>query len=117
MFGERSPLAVLYELDALVLLLGVDHGNDTAIHLAEYRAEFPGKAYQEEGAPMFVDGRRQWVTFLDLAVRDDDFARLGKAFAKDTGAERRGPVGWGEGRLAPVRAVVDYAQQWLTIHR
>ncbi|NIP16361.1 MAG: aminoglycoside N(3)-acetyltransferase, partial [Pseudomonadales bacterium] len=117
MFGERSPLAALYELNAYVLLLGVDHGNDTAIHLAEYRAEFPGKAYHEEGAPMLVDGCRQWVTFFDLAVCDDDFARLGEAFAKDTGAERRGPVGWGEGRLAPVRAVVDYAQNWLAAHR
>lgn len=117
MFGERSPLATLYELEASVLLLGVDHGNDTALHLAEYRADFPDKASHREGAPMIVNGRRQWVTFEELAVRDDDFAELGEAFARDTQAERRGPVGWGEGRLAPVRAVVDYAQQWLTIHR
>jgi aminoglycoside 3-N-acetyltransferase len=117
MFGERSPLAVLYELDAAVLLLGVDHGNDTAIHLAEYRSEFPGKAFHEEGAPMMVDGRRQWVRFEDLAVRDDDFAQLGETFARDTAAERRGPVGWGEGRLAPMRAVVDYAEQWLATYR
>ncbi|MFP6836008.1 MAG: AAC(3) family N-acetyltransferase [Pseudomonadales bacterium] len=117
MFGEQSPLARLYELDAHVLLMGVDHANNTAIHLGEYRAEFPHKRYQTEGAPMMVDGERRWVRFEDLQVADDDFARLGRAFAGDTGLERHGPVGWGVARLMPVRAIVDYAQDWLSAHR
>ena len=41
MLGEGSPLARLYDLDADVLLLGVDHSVSTSLHLAEYRC--PGR--------------------------------------------------------------------------
>jgi aminoglycoside 3-N-acetyltransferase len=41
--GERSPVGRLYELDGEVLLLGVEHWNNTSLHLAEYRANYPGK--------------------------------------------------------------------------
>ena len=117
MFGERSPLARLYDLDARVLLAGVGHGNNTSIHLGEYRAHFPGKRTGTEGAPMLVDGRRRWVRFTEVLPNDDDFEDLGRDFARDTGQERRGPLGWGEARLMPVRAIVDYAERWLTEHR
>lgn len=117
MFGERSPLARLYDLDAEVLLAGVDHANNTAIHLGECRADFPGKRVATEGAPMLVDGERRWVRFTDTLPQDDDFAELGEDFARDTGQERRGPLGWGDGRLMRVRAIVDYAAGWLTAHR
>ena len=117
MFGERSPLARLYDLDAEVLLAGVGHANNTALHLGEYRADFPGKLMGEEGAPMLVDGRRQWVRFADTLPNDEDFADLGKDFARETGRERRGPLGWGEARLMHVRAVVDYAERWIATHR
>lgn len=117
MFGERSPLARLYELHAYVLLLGVDHRNNTAIHLGEDRAEFPHKRYQTDGAPMMVEGERHWVSFEELSVSDDDFAKLGRDFARETEFERRAPVGWGEARLLQVCAIVDYAQAWLSAHR
>ena len=117
MFGEHSPLARLYDLDAEVLLAGVDHGNSTAIHLGEYRADFPGKRTGIEGAPMMVEGQRRWVRFTETLPRDDDFAELGEDFTRETGQERRGPLGWGEARLMRVRAIVDYAQRWLTTHR
>ncbi len=117
MFGEQSPLARLYELDAHVLLMGVDHANNTAIHLGECRAEFPYKRYQTEGAPMMVDGERRWVSFEALLMVDDDFAKLGRAFAREPALERHGPVGWSVARLMHVRAIVDYAQAWLPAHR
>ena len=41
--GERSPLAQLYDLNAKILLLGVGPRKITALHLAEYRATYPGK--------------------------------------------------------------------------
>jgi len=116
MFGERSPLARLYDLDAHVLLAGVSHANNTCIHLGETRAEFASKERVEEGAPMVVDGKRRWVTFEDLRPVDDDFRDLGEDFAL-TGRERRGPLGWGEGRLMRVREIVDFAQTWLATHR
>ena len=117
MFGERSPLARLYDVDAQVLLAGVGHGNNTAIHLGEYRANFPGKRTGTEGAPMLVDGERRWVRFEEILPDDGDFAVLGEDFARETGEERRGALGWGEGRLMRVRAIVDYAEGWLARHR
>ncbi len=117
MFGERSPLARLYDLDAQVLLAGVGHANNTAIHLGEYRADFPGKRTGTEGAPMLVDGRRRWERFTEVLPNDDDFEALGHGFARDTGQERRGPLGWGEARLMPVRALVDYAERRIATHR
>lgn len=116
MFGERSPLARLYELDAHVLLAGVGHGNNTSIHLGETRARFPSKRRAEEGAPMLVDGKRRWVKFEDFSPKDDDFPLLGDDFAL-TGKERRGPLGWGEGRCMRVRDIVDFAERWIANHR
>ena len=42
-FGDGSPIARLYELNAKVLLLGVGYDKNTSIHLADARAEYPGK--------------------------------------------------------------------------
>ena len=85
MFGERSPLARLYDLDAHVLLAGVTHANNTSIHLGETRAEFPTKLRVEEGAPMVVDGKRRWVTFEDWRPVDDDFEDLGSKTSRSPG--------------------------------
>ena len=78
--GERSPLARLYELDGHVLLLGVEHWNNTSLHLAEFRADYPGKRTLRTGSAMLVDGRRQWVTYETLQTYGDDFGEIGAAF-------------------------------------
>lgn len=114
--GEGSPLGRLYEADALVLLLGVGHANNTSLHLAEHRATWASKANVSQGAPMLVDGERRWVTYEDLEARDDDFVLVGAAFGA-TGAERAGPVGAGTARLMRQRDLVDFAVAWMTTHR
>lgn len=114
--GETSPLGRLYDNDAKVLLLGVGHGNNTSIHLAEYRADWPSKSTATESAPVLVDGERRWVSWSDVESDDEDFARLGAAFAQ-TGHEHSGPVGAGVGVFCSQRAVVDFATNWLSTHR
>ena len=114
--GEGSPLSRLYDVDAKVLLLGVDHGNNSSLHLAEHRATWPSKADGDVGAPVTIDGRRTWATCRDLDYDSDDFAKLGEAFAAE-GAERRGPVGEGVGRLCSQRAIVDFGVRWITANR
>ncbi len=114
--GEHSPLARLYELDALVLLLGVGHANNTSLHLAEYRAAFAGKVTHTEGAPILTAAGRQWVEFDELKWHDDDFATIGEAFAS-TGAEVATPIGSATARLMPQRAVVDFGVAWMETHR
>jgi aminoglycoside 3-N-acetyltransferase len=111
--GEGSPLARLYDLDGHVLLLGVGHGNNTSLHLAEYRADWPGKRTITTGAPVLVDGARRWVPFEDLDWNDNDFVQIGDDFAADTGLERRGRAGSGEARLIPQRPLIDYAVAWI----
>jgi aminoglycoside 3-N-acetyltransferase len=114
--GEGSPLARLYDLDGSVLLLGVGHGNNTALHLAEYRADYPGKEWTMQGAPVKVDGQRQWVTFEDLEGDSSDFEEIGAAFAA-SGEQRVGGVGATEARLMSVRSLVDFAVTWMTTQR
>jgi aminoglycoside 3-N-acetyltransferase len=113
--GERSPLARVYDRAGWVLLLGVDHGGDTSLHLAEYRAGVCARV--TVGAPVLVDGERRWVEFADVALDESDFAALGEEFAAATGLERRGHAGHGEARLAPQRELVDFAVDWLRAHR
>lgn len=111
--GEGSPLARIYSLGGFVLLLGVGHGNNTSLHLAEYRAVYPGKRTIRTGAPLLVDGVRQWITFDDIDWDDTDFVSIGAAFATDTGLERRGPVAAAEAILLPQAPLVDYATAWM----
>src|SRR5207248_2763715 len=86
--GEGSPLARIYDLDGWVLLLGVGHGNNTSIHLAEYRAQYSTRRVISTGAPVLRDGQRMWATFPDVNIDADDFAQIGADFARETQLER-----------------------------
>jgi aminoglycoside 3-N-acetyltransferase len=114
--GEGSPLARLYELDAHVLLLGVGHGNNTSLHLGEYRADYPDKRWIVQHGPVLVDGARQWIGWDDLFPDDSDFEALGVDFAA-TGDEVIGPVASGSARLMSQRSVVDFATEWFGTRR
>ncbi|RZU77561.1 aminoglycoside 3-N-acetyltransferase [Micromonospora kangleipakensis] len=115
MLGEGSPLARLHDLDADVLLLGVDHGSNTSLHLAEYR--WPAAPRARVGAAVLTgDGGREWVWWDDVDLDESDFARLGADF-EATAAVRVGAVGDGTGRLMRQRAAVDFAVEWLARNR
>lgn len=116
--GEGSPLARVYDLDGSVLLLGVGHDRNTSLHLAEYRADWPGKAERTVGAPLTVGGVRRWVTFGDVDIDESDFPRIGTAFE---GAHpelvRRAEVGHADAVLVPQRPLVDFAAAWMARSR
>ena len=42
-FGDDSPIGRLYKLDGKVLMIGVGYDKNTSIHLADVRADYPGK--------------------------------------------------------------------------
>jgi aminoglycoside 3-N-acetyltransferase len=115
LFGDDSPVGRLYELDGYVFLLGTDHGSNTSLHLAEYRAHIP-KTYFREGTAMLVDGVRQWVTYDLRELDDSDFPALGDEYEA---AHRipRGQVGRAEARFMKQKPLVDYAVRWLEAHR
>jgi aminoglycoside 3-N-acetyltransferase len=115
--GEGSPLARLYEREGHVLLLGVGHGNNTSLHLSEYRARWNGKRYLEQGGAVNVDGRRTWMAYVDIALHDEDFGRIGADFEASGGPVRIGRIGAAESRLMPQRALVDFGVAWMERHR
>lgn len=112
--GESSPQGNLYALDGHILLLGVDHGNNTSLHLSEVRSGVMTTV--QDGAPVLIDGQRTWVEITHVDDDDDDFAQLGEAFAA-TGGERRGPVGTGIARLVRARDIVDFGVDWIRTNR
>lgn len=77
-FGDKSPLGRIYDLDGYVFLLGVGHGNNTSLHLAEERMPHPKRGPQ--GSAVTVDGVRQWVTFETVDYDADDFVQLGAVY-------------------------------------
>lgn len=115
--GESSPLARLFDLDSQVLLLGVGHANNTSLHLAEYRANFPGKKTVTLGAPVLVDGVRQWIQYEDIFLYDEDFEQIGADFARETGKQIHGKVGQADTLLIPQRPLVDFAVKWMERNR
>lgn len=115
-FGEGSPIAKLYELDGYVLLMGVDYDKNTSLHLADVRAEYPGKHLSKESSAIMQDGKRVWKTYETLYVDGEDFVEIGKAFEK-VASVKRVPLGNGELIFMRQRELVDFAVDWIEKNR
>jgi len=115
--GEDSPLARLYDLDARVLLLGVGFDVCSAFHLAEYRLPKPPRRTYR--CVVSTHGERHWWEYEDVVLDDSDFGALGADFeSSESGSVvLRGQVGAASCRLLPLRDAVDYAVEWLSVHR
>jgi len=115
-FGEKSPLARIYDLEGHVFLLGVGYGNNTSLHLAEERSENPTRA--EQGSAIIRDGKREWVTFHSVDYDDEDFERIGADWEQEQpDIVQMGKIGNATTRLMPQRHLVDYGVQWMNTHR
>ncbi|MBS7529390.1 AAC(3) family N-acetyltransferase [Hazenella sp. IB182353] len=108
--GENSPLARLYDLDAYVLLLGVDFDSNTSFHLAEYRQAKPPVI--EESAPIIAHGKRVWKTYQDIETAEETFAELGKQYVQKYSVKQT-QVGQAPSYLFSQRQAVDFALQSL----
>ncbi|MFX0075723.1 MAG: aminoglycoside N(3)-acetyltransferase [Candidatus Hermodarchaeota archaeon] len=114
--GENSPISRLYDLNGLILLLGVSHLNNTSLHLAEFRCDYPGKTYKRTGCAIMVNNVRKWIEWTELEVDPDDFEQLGKDF-ESSNEFTLGKVGEAEAHLISLRAIVDFAIKWLPVNR
>ncbi|MFW9895254.1 MAG: AAC(3) family N-acetyltransferase, partial [Candidatus Thorarchaeota archaeon] len=114
--GEHSPLSRIYEMDGKLLLLGVNHYNNSSLHLAEYRSEFSGKKNVINGSSLIIKKKRQWLEYEDLDYNSDDFEQLGIDFESETNYTP-GKVGQAEARLISQREIVDYAIKWFNNNR
>jgi aminoglycoside 3-N-acetyltransferase len=115
--SEDSPLGRVYDLDGWVLLLGVGYASNTSLHLAEYRASFPGRRIVETGAPVMINEKREWVKIQDLDLDPSDFETIGADFERSKECLRRGFVEGAEAKLMPQRALVDFAVRWMEDNR
>ncbi len=117
--GDNSPYGGLYALNARILLFGVDFSNCSMLHLAEYRASWPGKELEESKIPVSRDGNRtQWGVMKDYSYDDDDFAAIGRAYEEGGGKGfARGNLGFGQVLAADSRPLVDFAVEWMGSHR
>jgi aminoglycoside 3-N-acetyltransferase len=106
-FGEMSPLGCLYRMSSHILLLGVGFERCTALHLAQRRAS-PDDQRVPGGAPMIVDGRRQWVRFHAPPLDTDAFREAGERLL-ERGLITTGLVGSARACLMPLAASVDAA--------
>ncbi len=114
--GERSPLGRLYDCGGHVLLLGVDHQNNSSLHLAEYRWQHIDDTQYRAGAPVIVDGRRKWIEYDEVDNNPDDFPRIGAAFERQFPVAKH-EVGAGTAKLMSQVALVDFGVSWMDRNR
>ena len=115
-FGETSPLAKFYKLDGKVLLIGVGYDKNTSLHLADVRAEYPGKHTCVEHSAVLENGRRVWKAYETLFVDGEDFTAIGAAF-EAARPVKKAPVGQTELILMRQRELVDFAVKWIEKNR
>ena len=115
-FGEGSPIAKLYELDAKVLLLGVGYDKNTSIHLADVRANYPGKHECIEHSAILENGVRVWKEYSTLFVDGEDFEKIGEAF-ENAYKPAIGKIGEADARLMMQRDIVDFSILWIEKNR
>jgi aminoglycoside 3-N-acetyltransferase len=114
--GPLSPLGRLHDMNATVVLLGVGHGHNTSLHLAETLAEWPGKREVTQGSRVLVDGVSQWVTYAETNYDADDFELLGAAFDR-TGGVVTGRVAGATAKVMSMRDLVEFAVEWFATNR
>jgi aminoglycoside 3-N-acetyltransferase len=118
--GENGPLARCYEQDGWVLSLATQR--TTVLHLAEYRAQWPGQRFYRQGSAVLADGRRRWVEYEVLHTDNADFEQLRQDYLQAAQARRgtdwqEAPVAYGTARLFRIQPLVDYAADWISAHR
>lgn len=115
-FGDGSPIGKLYELDGYVLMIGVGYDKNTSLHLADARAEYPGKHLTNESSAMLIDGKRVWKSYQTLYVDGEDFNEIGAAFENRHNVSKTG-LGNGVIKFMKQRELVDFAVDWIQKNR
>jgi aminoglycoside 3-N-acetyltransferase len=107
--GDGSPLARIYDHDGSICLLGVGHGNNSSLHLSEFRA---ATSEVKQGAAVLQNGQRTWRAMRDVHEDDSVFPQIGAEFDAEFGLQP-GRIGDAEARLLRQRDVVDFGLRWL----
>lgn len=115
--GEDSPLARLAALDGRVLLIGVGYDRCTMLHLAEHRAQWPGKHDDDCAGAMLIEGQRVWHQWRDLDLNEDDFPQIGAAYEAAGQPIRIGRLAQADCRLIPAQPLLAFGVAWMERER
>lgn len=110
-YAFDSPFYRLLELDAWVLLMGVDFNVCTLLHMVEELAEVPYRHWAELSGTVVVDGQPSLRTFPFLRRYpgvENDFLRCGREL-EEQGLVQLVWVGQSTLRALRVRRLCDYA--------
>lgn len=110
-FGPSSPLGKMMDHPVKILLIGTGFDSCTALHYAEFLQ--PERTTSPQGAAMYVNGERQWVTYDCVDMDSDRFPEIVKDFP---GIIARGVLGQAETQLTEMRPLVEFAIDWLKRH-
>lgn len=108
--GPDSPVGRVHDLDGQVLLLGVTHGENTTLHLAEALAGVPYSV--EHPCIVELDGVARAVAIAETDHCCRGFTQL-DGWLRARGLQREGRVGRAESRLCAARDVVRVAVEHL----
>lgn len=114
--NEKSPLGRIYELDGNVLFIGIGYDKNTSFHLAEYKANYKGKTFITEHAPIIEDGKRVWKEYRDILFGEEDFGYIGNDYEKENSVGI-GYIGKAESKLISQQEMVDFAVRWMEKNR
>jgi aminoglycoside 3-N-acetyltransferase len=102
--GSESPLARLHQLDGWVLLLGVTHKTNTALHLAEIWANVP---YIHRAATLKT-GSETWTVMRGSPECSEGFARI-EPLLRQGRILKTGYIGNAQSQLMRIRPLVSMA--------
>lgn len=107
--GMASPLGRIYQQDGRILLIGVDHGNDTSMHLGEMLS---GRLKRvDRRSPVRVHGQREWVCYRDWDYHEERFPKIGNLFNRkyaNTAYLQQGHLGNAPALLLSQKKIVDF---------
>lgn len=104
--GLDSPIGRVYALNGEVLLLGVTHGENTSLHLAEAMANVPYSI--EHPCVVEVDGEARTVMIPETDHCCENFSKM-DSWLRSAQIQREGDVGYAAARLCSAKALVDLA--------
>lgn len=118
--GEGTPLAKLVEAGGRVLMVGAPHDTCTLMHLAEHRADIPGKRILRYEVPFAHDGgiRWRWAEEYDTSepvldsMPEDMFQQIVDAFLA-AGNGVQGRVGTADTTLMDAAPLLDFGIKWI----
>jgi len=111
-FGPDGPLGKAYDLNAYILMVGVDYSVINSFYLAYYLAEINSKQTVTCRSVINKDGKREWVQYDDYVRDITIFKDIYRSYIKNNNI---GDVKIGNAycRLIPQRGLVDFAKKRL----